>query len=833
MAALADRYRIEGPLGSGGMAAVFRATDLKHDRQVAIKVIHPDVAASMGAERFLREIQITAKLNHPHILGLYDSGDAGGVLYYVMPVVEGETLRDLIDREQQLSIDDALRIAREVADALGYAHSLGLVHRDIKPENIFLSGGHAVVADFGIARAVSAAGAQSLTQTGMAVGTPAYMSPEQGAGDPNVDGRADIYALGCVLYEMLVGQVPFTGSTAIAVIARHSMDHVPPPQIVRQSIPDDLEDVILCALSKAPADRFRTAQDMVAALAAVEAGQRPKVRLSAAVRTSRMSLQAEAPRQRAWLWPAVIGGAIVLVGAGAAVMFLGDRAPARDPVLDAERRVIAVTYFEDRSADHALGPLADGMTEGLIDELSRTPALTVISRNGVAPFRGTGVATDSIAHALGAGTVVRGSLEPTAEGIRFTVRLQDATGVDIENQTFTLAVDQPLAARDSVAEFVSRSLRRSLGDEIRVRRLQTGTANQDAWLLVRRAEQARQRAETALDESEDVDAWLAGYATADSLLATAAALDPAWSEPSLQRGQLAYRQGRVLANADRQEGVDALQRALGHAHAALTAEPGAARALELRGTVYYAQWLFELDPAGAAPDSLLSGARRDLEAAVDRDPLRASAYSTLSHLYYQVDDIPGAVLAAQQAYRADAWLDVAPDVLWRQFTGSYDLGNWRQASEACDEGGRRFGQDYRFTKCQLTLMTIPGATADPARATELAARWESLVQGPGARDERRLVQLTLGGVLGRAGLADSARRVLDRAAQMPADDQALELVGIEAFMRTLAADTARAVELLRRYVAAHPGHSFRVGGDIHWWWRGLVGLPEMRGVFIR
>ena len=225
-AALGDRYRFERELGRGGMATVYLAEDFKHHRRVAVKVLRPELAASIGAERFLREIETTANLRHPHILPLYDSGDvedpgdsAGGrFLFYVMPFVEGETLRARLDRERQLPIDDALRIAREVSDALSYAHARGIIHRDIKPENILLEGGHAVVADFGIARAVGAAGADSLTGSGITVGTPAYMSPEQASADHDLDGRSDLYALGCVLYEMLAGQPPFTGPTVESIV---------------------------------------------------------------------------------------------------------------------------------------------------------------------------------------------------------------------------------------------------------------------------------------------------------------------------------------------------------------------------------------------------------------------------------------------------------------------------------------------------------------------------------------------------------------------------------------------------------------------------------------
>src|SRR2546427_2191847 len=234
--ALADRYALERELGRGGMAVVFLARDPRHDRAVAIKVLRHEIAAALGAERFLREIQIAAKLHHPHILPLYDSGAAGDLLYYVMPYVEGESLRQRLDRETQLPLDDALAITRQVAGALAYAHSHDVVHRDIKPENILLESGEAVVADFGIARAITAASGDKLTQTGFAIGTPLYMSPEQAAGGGAIDGRSDVYSLGCVLYEMLAGYPPFFGGTAQAIIARHALDPVPPLRTARRTV---------------------------------------------------------------------------------------------------------------------------------------------------------------------------------------------------------------------------------------------------------------------------------------------------------------------------------------------------------------------------------------------------------------------------------------------------------------------------------------------------------------------------------------------------------------------------------------------------------------------
>jgi len=274
-AALADRYTIERELGHGGMATVYLARDARHDRYVALKVLDPELAASVGADRFLREIRIAAGLTHPHILPLYDSGQAREFLYYAMPYVEGESLCDLLQREHQLPVGEAVRIAREVADALAAAHRRGIVHRDIKPENILLEEGHAVVADFGIARAIEAAGGGQRTETGVVVGTPAYMSPEQASGAPDVDGRTDVYSLGCVLYEMLVGEPPFRGATPQAVISRRFTEPVPHVARLRETVPAALDHVVAKAMAKLPADRFTTAAEFDRALAAEEGAGPP------------------------------------------------------------------------------------------------------------------------------------------------------------------------------------------------------------------------------------------------------------------------------------------------------------------------------------------------------------------------------------------------------------------------------------------------------------------------------------------------------------------------------------------------------------------------------
>src|SRR5437773_1569923 len=262
---LAGRYAFVRELGRGGMATVLLATDLKHDRPVAFKVLHPDLAQTLGPERFQREIRLAARLQHPHILTVHDSGETAGHLWFTMPFVEGESLRDRLRRERQLPVDDALRIATEAARALDYAHHHGVVHRDIKPENILLTGdGSTLVADFGIARALG--GDDGLTQTGFAVGTPAYMSPEQAAGDKALDARTDVYSLASVLYEMLAGEAPYTGPTAQAIIVKRLTEPPPSVRAGRPSVPDSVDQAIRTALAPLPADRFASAAELARAL---------------------------------------------------------------------------------------------------------------------------------------------------------------------------------------------------------------------------------------------------------------------------------------------------------------------------------------------------------------------------------------------------------------------------------------------------------------------------------------------------------------------------------------------------------------------------------------
>jgi serine/threonine-protein kinase len=401
-AALGDRYRVERELGEGGMAVVFLAEDLKHRRRVAIKLLKPELSALIGSERFVREIEIAATLQHPHILPLFDSGQAGGLLYYVMPFVEGESLRQRLAREPQLPLDVAFRITREVGSALQYAHERGVIHRDIKPENIMLSGDHAVVADFGIARALDAAGAEHLTRTGMVVGTPQYMSPEQAGGEA-VDGRADQYSLACTLYEMLIGQPPFTGASAQAVIARHTVDPVPSLRVVRPTVPEAVEGAIVKAMAKVPADRFASIQRFLDAM------DSPAV--------------APAPRVSRRVTIALTG--LVLVGAAAWWAVAGRTARRPDPGPGVVR-TIAVLPFQDLVGGSDSAYLGQGMTEGLIADLAQIGSLKVIAGASGSVAQGTARSLADLARDLGIEGVVRGSIQRAGDTVRVSVRFLHA-----------------------------------------------------------------------------------------------------------------------------------------------------------------------------------------------------------------------------------------------------------------------------------------------------------------------------------------------------------------------------------------------------------------------
>ncbi|MBA3317194.1 MAG: protein kinase, partial [Gemmatimonadales bacterium] len=432
---LSPRYPIGRELGRGGMATVYLAQDLRHDRAVALKVLHPDLAASLGPERFLREIRITAQLQHPHILPVLDSGEVSGLLWYTMPYVEGETLRQRIAREKQLPIDDALLIARQVAGALGHAHSRGIVHRDIKPENILLDGAGAIVADFGIARAVTVAGGDKLTATGLSIGTPAYMSPEQAAGSHDVDGRSDLYSLGCVLYEMLAGQPPFTAPTAQGLLARHAVDPVPSLRTVRATVPPGVERVITTALAKVPADRFATADQFAAALSA------PTI--------STVALSRRTPSRR-WLMSAA---ALLAAVAATAVVWPQLRSTGSSVLPSAS--VIAVLPFAPSVADTGLARLGRDLVLTVSATLDGLGEIRAVDPYSVLAQSADAFSTLEEGRALGrrfgAGSVLHGSVVRVGPRVRLDLGLFTTdNGKAVARVLVTAPVDSIEAMTDSI-----------------------------------------------------------------------------------------------------------------------------------------------------------------------------------------------------------------------------------------------------------------------------------------------------------------------------------------------------------------------------------------------
>ncbi|HYT82968.1 MAG TPA: hypothetical protein VEK86_05930, partial [Gemmatimonadales bacterium] len=632
---------------------------------------------------------------------------------------------------------------------------------------------------------------------------------------------SDEYSLACVVYEMVVGEPPFTGPTAQAIIARHSLDMVSPPSIVRATIPDAVEDAILRALAKVPADRYPTTALFAEAL-------NTPSRATGAARRATLARRAGAARGARWRI-GLAGGALALAVVGW-LAWRRSGSAARPAVSGGglDPRHVAVLYFADLSAGGELGYLADGFTEALIDQLGQVRTLHVISPNGVAPYRRGDLPRDSIARALAVGSLVEGSVEPAGTRVRVTVRLVDgASGADVERTTLEQPAGAALVIRDSLTREVARFLRARLGEEVRLREERAGTGSVDAWVLVQRAERIRKEAE-ALVAGDAVDAGFSAFARADSVLAQAERLDPAWTDPIVRRGWIAYRRARLLQRQPA-EATRWIETGGGHAERGLALAEGDPRALELRGTLRYYRWLLHREPDPARAAALLGGARADLEQAVARDPTLASAYSTLSHLYYQhgIDDPVAAVLAARRAYEEDAYLAVAHDVLWRLFTGSYDLDQQTQAQHWCAEGARRFPRSFRFVECQLWVMTGEGAPPEVARAWRLLARMDSLTPEPQRAYQHLRGQMVVGGVIARAGLKDSARRVLERSRGTPELDPDLELVSFEAFMRTLLGDQDQAIDLLKRYVAANPEVSYTARS---WWWRDLSKNPRFREI---
>jgi TolB-like protein/predicted Ser/Thr protein kinase len=818
--ALPERYRVKRELGRGGMAIVYLAEDVPHGRDVAIKVLSPELGSSIDSERFKREIQIAARLSHPNILPAYDSGSANGLHYYVMPFIEGESLRARLDRESQLAIEDAIALTCEVADALSYAHSQGIVHRDVKPENVLIQSGHAVVADFGIARLLQDAGGEKLTATGISIGTAAYMSPEQFSGE-KVDGRSDMYSLACMLYEMLVGQVPFTGPNAMAVMARHTMQPVPSIRLVRASVPESVEEVIMRALEKVPADRFATVNEFKDALLAgedMEGFFQSTRSYATGHRSGNQPRRRRARRRRQMMTGAVVVAVLAVATVGARAVFAPRRTAFALASGETDLKRVGVLYFADNSPSGSLRFLADGLTESLIEQLDRVPTLDVVSRDGVRPFRGHPFAPDSVQRALHVGSIVRGEVKPSAKGAGVTVRLVDAAdGVELARKSFDVDTANVLAAQKRLASEVAEFLRVAVGSEVKLKESRQAASNSQAWTLVQRAEQRRKEIDSLLAAGQPAAALVAA-GVADAALARAASLDPEWVQPWVTRAALDAQRARAqrdhppLATA-------AIDSGMAHVDRALAIEPRSADALELRGRLQFLRIERRLVPPGPKWNRLLEGAERDLRASVELNKEQAGAWATLSKLAYSRQSVPQALLAAQKAYEADAYLANAREILGRLFWASYDTENFPDAGRWCEEAHRRFPRDLPFVECRLWMLSSKGLKPDPDEAWRQVDTLKAITPPARWAYESRMGQLLVAGVLAKAGLPDSARRVLLRVRSTPDIDPDRELQGIEIVMRLFLKDYDEAMTLLEQYLTVHPDHRKGLATNSSPWWR--------------
>jgi serine/threonine-protein kinase len=471
---LRGRYAIDRELGEGGMAIVYLAHDVRHDRKVALKLLRPEVSAEIGAERFLREVKMAAGLTHPHILPVFDSGEADGLLFYVMPNMAGRSLRERLERERQLPLDEALRITREVASALDYAHRHQVVHRDIKPENILLHDGSAMVADFGIGKALSAGSA--ITQTGMALGTPMYMSPEQSSGESTIDGRSDLYSLGCVLYEMLTGEPPFTGPTAQAIIAKRFVSPIPSVATTRD-VPLAVDRVVTKALARTPVDRYTTAGEFAAVLLELQR-------------------EGQTPRPEAVTAP-----------------------PAK---LD---KAIAVLPFANMSADPENEYFSDGMTEDIINALARLPDVQVASRTSCFAFKGKEVDIREVGDRLGVSSVLEGSVRKIGNRIRVNVQLVDVgNGYQLWSETYDRQLEDVFAIQEEISRAIVDALKVKLIGGATDVLVKPTTENLEAYTLYlkgrffvnRLAEHDLRKGMTLFEQALDADP---GYARAYSGIA--------------------------------------------------------------------------------------------------------------------------------------------------------------------------------------------------------------------------------------------------------------------------------------------------------------------------
>jgi serine/threonine-protein kinase len=832
------RYRVHREIGRGGMSSVFLATDQRHGRSVALKVLHPVVTTSVGAERFHREVMMTARLSHRHIVPVYDSGDAEGLLYYIMPFIAGDTVSSRIQSSGAFGWGEAVRIASEVAEALAYAHESGVVHRDIKPGNILLTAGdHACVADFGLLHLLRETTNVRLTSTGMVLGSPLYMSPEQVTDTGEITGRADVYSLACTLYEMVTALPLFTGRTAEVVMRRHVSGSVSVAGDLGVGAPRALVDAISLALSKNPDDRPDAATFAVmmtdisklppsSGFAASRARKRQLPASTAAAGDSRSHVERLVRGRRVTMkpWSALAVLLVVLatmllwreaemgnvarglfrtgVGSASTAAGLPDFHPAK----------IAVLYFNDHTGDPRFAYLSSALTDAVIGALTRVDRIEVISLNGVERLQGSALPIRAIANELRVGSMVDGSISRAGDSIRVTVHLIDAlTGHQRDSREIVVPQADVVGLRDGLIDEVVATLRRFLGQEIRYREIRGGTDDPEAFQLFWKARTLR-REVRSVNRGDPVAARRM-LTEADALLATAARRDPEWADIMIERGwvhrDLARLDGALPGQYGRGSGAQALARA----QHAVDRAPENAAALELRGTVRQ-EYARTLD--GPARVAMERAAEQDLRKAVDLDDSRAGAYAQLSTLLADAGHFAEAEWAVLRALEADAFLEDAAKVASSLFYTAIEHGPTAEAQRYCVEGHERYPTVPSLIACRLFLLaSFPDVPADVDEALRLADNFAEASVVNERASTKALGTMFAAQVAARAG---QHARALDLIAAARGDTALDWLSYNEAHARLQMGQSVEAVALLARYLRYDPDTAY-IAKD--WWFEPL------------
>jgi serine/threonine-protein kinase len=791
------------------MATVYLARDLKHDREVAVKVLRPELTAVLGRERFLHEVALTAKLDHPHILTLIDSGEAGGILYYVLPYVRGESLRQRLIAEQQLPVDEAVRIASQAAAALDYAHRLGVIHRDIKPENIMLHEGEAMVTDFGIALAVREAAGERLTETGLSLGTPEYMSPEQATSARDLTPRSDLFSLGAVVYEMLTGEAPFRGRTSQAVVARLLTERPAPIRTVRETVPAGIEATVLRALAKVPADRFPSGQAFAAALreGLTPTSERP---VTEARRRSRLTVAGR------WLLALVI---VVGVLVGVSLGRKRESQTSRAPVASIGAPVVFVSPFKAGGNDTLAGSVARSLSEAMVDSLAAIDGLRALAIGD-----DTARAADSLRHASEISLVVAGSVERRGDQLKATGRVSEgATRVQLFSQGQQASVAALPTLEADLVERIVRFVRRYVGTEVRRRTVAAQTNDSVArgyWSRAMSIIDAISSPEAPALPTSTADQ----LAVADSLLGEAIRRDPRWIGPHIARGWAFLESASLYGSEGQRDSarIAAHLKAVAAADAAIRIAPDDPGAHELRGVTLLGLW-FEA-PSDKA-DSLGREAERELRRAISLDLNVARAWEALGTYYLFVGRFPEARQAMARAQAADAFLLSEPRILRWQIIADLNVGRYQDARQTCARGLRWYPLEPVLMNCEFLILGWSAKDLESAgRAWRLGQRAEDQVRPAWRRDTYRTNLLMTAAILSRAGHRDSAvslLRTFERTRQGAADLDGF--AADEAYVRLMVGQVDTALARLKTFL--HHNWAQR-GYIIHTpWFRSLHGDP--------